>query len=75
MKQDLYDKLILRNQDEVKNQGYIVLTNIDVDLFETQVNFVKNLSNSVLITVRKFLHGPGDVLAIEQTIDTEDLRK
>ena len=27
------------------------------------------------ITVRKFLQGPGKVLAIEQTIDTEDLGK
>ena len=40
MKPDLYDKLILRHQDEVNKQGQIVLTNIDADLFETQVNFV-----------------------------------
>ena len=49
--------------------------NIDADLFETQVNFVQNSPNSVSTTVRKFLRGPGKVLAIGQTINTEDLGK
>ena len=40
MNQMLYDKLIHLHQDEVNKQGYIELTNIDADLFETQVNFV-----------------------------------
>ena len=61
----LYDKLILRHHDEVNKQGHIVLMNIGVDLFETQVNFAKHIPNSVPTTVRKFLHGPGKVLAIE----------
>ena len=59
----------------MNKQGYIEITNIDADLFETQVNFVQNNPNSVPTTVRKFLQGPGKVLAIEHTINTEDLRK
>ena len=39
------------------------------------MNFAQHIPNSVPTTVRKFLHGPGKVLAIEQTIDTEDLGK
>ena len=75
MNPDLYDKLILRHQDEVNKQGHIVLINFGVDLFETRVNFAQNIPNSVPTTVRKFFHGPEKVLTIEQTIDTEDLIK
>ena len=59
------------HQGAVNKQGYTELTNADVGLFETQVNFFQNNPKSVPITVRKFLQGPGKVLAIEQTIDTE----
>ena len=75
MKPELYDRMIHLYQDEVNKQGYIELTNIDVNLFETQMNFVQKNPNSVSITVRKFLQGPGKVLAIEQTIDTEESGK
>ena len=53
MKPDLNDKLILWHQVEVKKQGYIELTNIDAHLFETQVNFVQNIPNSLPTTVKK----------------------
>ena len=70
-----YDKLILRHQDEVNKKEHIVLMNIGTDLFETQVNFDKHIPNSVSTTVGKFLNGSVKVLAIEQTMDTEDLGK
>ena len=41
--------------------------------FEIQVNFAKHIPNSVPTSIRKFLYGPGKVLAIEPTSDTEDL--
>ena len=69
----LYDELILRHQDEVNKQRHIVLMNIGVDLFETQVNFTKHIPTSMSTSIRKFLYGPEKVLAIEQTVDTEDL--
>ena len=75
MKPKLYDRTIYLYQETVNKQGYIELTNVDVDLFETQVNFLQNNPKSVPITVRKFLQGPGKVLAIEQTIDTEESGK
>ena len=34
-KPELYDRMIHLHQDEVNKQGYIELTNIDADLFET----------------------------------------
>ena len=75
MNLDFYDTLVLRHQDKVNKQGHIVLMNIGVDLFETQVNFTKNISTSVSTSIRKFLYGTGKDLAIEQTVDTEDLGK
>ena len=65
MNPDFYGKLILRHQDEVNKQGYIVLMNIGADLFETQMNFTKHIPTSVSISIKKFLYGPGKVLAIE----------
>ena len=59
----------------MNKQEHIVLMNIGADMLETQVNFAKHIPNSVPATIRKFLHGPGKGLAIEQTIDTEDLGK
>ena len=49
--------------------------NIEADLFETQVNFAKYTPNSMLISIRKFLYGPGKVLAIEPTSDMEDTER
>ena len=72
MNLDLYDKLILRQQDEVNKQRHIVLMNIRPDLFETHVNYTKHTPNSVRINqgislwTRKFL-------AIEPTSDREVL--
>ena len=75
MNPDLYDKLILQHQDEVNKQGNIVLMNIEADPFETQVYFNKHIPTSVSTSIRKFLYGPGKVLAIKQKVDTEDLGK
>ena len=67
----LYDKLILLHQDEVNEQRYIEISNVNPDLFDTQVNFSKH-HQSIPTTVTKFLHGQGKVLAIEPTIDTKE---
>ena len=67
----LYDKLILLHQDKVNEQRYIEILNVNPNLFETQVNFSKH-HQSIPITVTKFLHGKGKVLAIEPTIDTKE---
>ena len=75
MKPELYDRMIHLHQEVVNKQEYIELTSVDVDLFEAQVNFVQNNPKSVPITIRKFLQGPGKVLAIEQTINTEESGK
>ena len=40
-----------------------------------QVNFTKHISTSVSTSIRKFFYGTGKVLAIEQTVDTENLGK
>ena len=56
----------------MNQQGYIELTNIDIDLYDTLVNFHPKHPQSVSLTVEKFLQGPGKVLAIEPTIDTEE---
>ena len=69
--QESYDRIIYVHQEAVNQQGYIELTNADVDLFDTQVNFHLDNLTSVPLTVRKFLQGPGKVLAVEQTINTE----
>ena len=45
MNPNSYNKLILRHQEEVNKQGNIVLMNVGVDLFETQVNFAKHTPN------------------------------
>ena len=39
MNQELYDRMIYVHQEAVNKQGYIELTNADVDIFDTQVNF------------------------------------
>ena len=72
MKKELYDRLIQLNQDEVNNQRFIDITHVDSDLFDSQVNFHPNNPQSVPLTVKMFLHGPGKVLEIEPTIDTEE---
>ena len=71
MNQELYDRMIYVHQEAVNQQGYIELTNADVDLFDTQLNLFPDNLTSVPITVKKFLQGPEKVLAIEQTIDIE----
>ena len=71
MKPELYDRLIYVHQEAVNQQGYIELTNVDIDLFDTLVNFHHKHPQSVSLTVGKFLQGPGKVLAIEPTIDTK----
>ena len=72
MNSGLYDGLIYVHQEAVNQQGYIELTNVDIDLFDTLVNFHPKHPQSVSLTVKKFLQGPGKVLAIEPTIDTEE---
>ena len=72
MDKELYDRLIYIHQEEVNQQGYIELTNVDTDLFDTLVNFHPKHPQSVSQTVKTFLQGPGKVLAIELTIDTEE---
>ena len=67
-----YDKLILRDQGEVNKQGNIVLMNIGVGFYETQLNFTKNTMNSKSISIRKFLYGHGNFLVIKLTSDTEN---
>ena len=71
MNSKLYDRLIYVHQEAVNQQGYIELTNADVNLFDTQLNFLLNDPRSVPITVKKFLQGSEKVLAIESTINTE----
>ena len=71
MNQVLYDKLIHLHQDKVNKQRYIEISNVNPNLFDTQVNFLKH-HQSIPITVTKFLQGQGKVLAIEPTIDTEE---
>ena len=71
MNSELYDRLTYVHQEAVNQQGYIELTNADVDLFYTQLHFLPDNPTSVPIIVKKFLQGPGKVLAIEPTIDTE----
>ena len=50
MKPELYDRMIHLHKEAVNKQGYIKLTNVDVDLFETQVNFLQNNPKQVPIT-------------------------
>ena len=71
MKKELYDRLIQLNQDEVNNQQFIDITHVESDLFDSQVNFHPNNPQSVPLTVKKFLHGPGKVLETEPTMDME----
>ena len=71
MNSELYDGLIYVHKEAVNQQGYIKLTNADVNLFDTQVNFYPNNPKPVSLTVKQFLQGPEKVLAIEPTIDTE----
>ena len=71
MNKELYDRLLYVHQDEVNKQRYIEITNVHTDLFDTLVNFSKH-PQSVPGTVKKFLQGPGKVLAIEPTINTEE---
>ena len=40
MKPELYDRMIPLHQETVNKQEYIELTSVDVDLFETQLNFL-----------------------------------
>ena len=54
MKPELYDKMIHLHQDEVNKQGYIELTNANIDLFHTRLNFLSDNPTSVPITVKKF---------------------
>ena len=54
MNSELYDGLIYVHQEAVNQQGYIELTNADVDLFDTQVNFNPNNPQSVSLTVKNF---------------------
>ena len=72
IKPELYDRLVYVHQEAVNHQGYIELTNVDVDLFDTLVNFHPKNPQPVPLTVKKFLQRPGKVLAIEPTIDTEE---
>ena len=75
MNPETYDKLIIRHQGEVNQHGHIVLTNAGVGFYETQMNFAKSTTQSMLILIRKFLYGQGKILAIEPTSDTEILEK
>ena len=71
MNSELYDRLIYVHQEAVNHQGYIELTNADVNLFDTQLNFLPDNPSSVPITVKQFLQGSEKILAIEPTINTE----
>ena len=75
MNPETYDKLILQHQGEVNKQGHIVLMNVGVGFYEMQVNLAKNTANSMLISIRKFLHGQEFILSIEPSSGTEDLGK
>ena len=72
MKPELYDRLIYLHQETVNQQGYIELTNVDIDLFDTLVKFHPKHPQSVSLTVKKILQGPERVQANEPTIDTEE---
>ena len=72
MNKELYDRLIQLNTDEVNNQQFFDVTHVDSDLFDSQINFHPDNPQSVPFTVKTFLHGPGRVLEIEPTIDTEE---
>ena len=54
MNSELYDGLIYVHQEVVNQQGYIELTNVDVNLFDTQLNFLLNNPTSVPLTVKNF---------------------
>ena len=72
MNRELYDRFILLNQDEVNKQRYINITNVTPDLFQSMINFHLADTRSNPYEVTKFLQGPGKVLEIEPTIDTEE---
>ena len=74
MNKELYDRLIYVHQEAVNQHRYIELTNVDINLFDTLVNFHRKNPQSVPLTVKRFLQGPGKVLAIEPTVDTEGSR-
>ena len=54
MKPELYDKSILQHQDEVNKQGYFEITNIDADLFETQVNLSRIIQTQCQSQLKSF---------------------
>ena len=72
MNKELYNRLIQLNTNEVNSQRFIDVTHVDSDLFDSQINFHPDNPQSFPLTVKTFLHGPGKVLEIEPTIDTEE---
>ena len=49
MNPETYDKLILKHHGEVNKHRHIVLMNMVLGFYETQVNFVKNITNLMSI--------------------------
>ena len=63
MNRELYDRLILLNQDEVNKQRFINITNVTPDLFQSMINFHPADTRSKPYEVIKFLHGPRKVFS------------